>query len=187
MKVLRLFFAFWGDVLNTNLVTCFADWNSFNFSWNRETSAFFETKKFLGGSQTRWRFFLWKISWRSLTWHCEATISEFFFFRSRKMDGVDPKVVGFEVHWSFRNQKDFYFFLSSQDVSFWGPVINFCFGENWWYEVCLRGIFLVMKFLLFFFFHTGRYTALADIRHGLNPLNLIKLLLTSHDLTPKGS
>ena len=126
MKVLRLFFTFWDDVLNTNLVTLFCWLESFQLFMEQETSAFFETKKLLGGSQTRWRFFLWKISWRSLTWHCEATIfvkrkfRSFLFFCSRKMDGVDPTVVGFKVHWSFRNQKDFYFFPFESGCFFLG-------------------------------------------------------------------
>ena len=49
---------------------------------------------------------------RGGAWHGTARRQfRSFFFRSRKMDGVDPKVVGFKVHWSFRNQKDFHFFL----------------------------------------------------------------------------
>ena len=31
---------------------------------------------------------------------------------------------------AFEIKRIFILFLSSQDVSFWGPVINFCFGEN---------------------------------------------------------
>ena len=75
----------------------------------------------------------------------------FFFFAAGKWMVLILKLWVSKFIEAFEIKRIFYFFLSSQDVSFWGPVINFCFGENWWYEVCLRGQFFVMKFLLFFF------------------------------------